>query len=260
MRFLLSAISVTLFAIPTFAQVNRATVMTEAPIMLLPDATRVPLRVAAVGTSLVVLDTRGDWLRVEFNDPQLGIRTGFVQAKFVRVQAAPPALAPVDLSVPQRPQTTTTPPATPRLTPAIGTAAAPGAAISFRNVDYSQVDGERERTRDARLVLDPSGRTITFADEDRGEAREVYARIPYDAITKIVYEQSAHRRYGAGVVVSPLLFFTKAKKHWLTIEFQNVGALPQGFVYAQLDKDNYRPILSALRAGTGRTIEEHIEE
>jgi hypothetical protein len=61
-------------------------------------------------------------------------------------------------------------------------------------------------------------------------------------------------------MVSPLLFFTKAKKHWLTIEFQNVATLPQGFVYAQLDKDNYRQILSALRAGIGRTIEEHIEE
>ncbi len=46
----------------------------------------------------------------------------------------------------------------------------------------------------------------------------------------------------------------------MTIEFQDVPEYPQGFVYARLDKDNYRRILIALSAGTGIEIEEHVEE
>jgi hypothetical protein len=140
-----------------------------------------------------------------------------------------------------------------------GSLAAQG-SLTFRKVDFYQQDGEKERERDARLVLDPVAKVLIFADQDKGEEKATYAKIPYANLTKIVYEQSAHRRYGAGVLVSPLLFFTKGKKHWLTIEFREVSDLPQGFVYARLDKDNYRQILSALRAGTGINVEEHIED
>jgi hypothetical protein len=140
-----------------------------------------------------------------------------------------------------------------------GSLAAQG-PLTFRKVDFYQQQGEDERERDARLVLDPVAKVLIFADEDKGEEKTAYAKIPYANLTKIVYEQSAHRRYGAGVLVSPLLFFTKGKKHWLTIEFKDVADLPQGFVYARLDKDNYRQILSALRAGTSLEVEEHIED
>lgn len=73
-----------------------AFVIADAPIMLLPDATRIPLRVAAKGTTLVIDSDKGEWLQVTFNDPQLGLRQGYIQAKFVQRES----LVPTDLSVP----------------------------------------------------------------------------------------------------------------------------------------------------------------
>jgi hypothetical protein len=73
-----------------------ASVATEAPIYLKPGA-EIPLRVAAVGTSLKVLKEEGDWAQVEFNDPQYGRRVGWIQVKLIRVFR--PELQPMDLSV-----------------------------------------------------------------------------------------------------------------------------------------------------------------
>jgi hypothetical protein len=80
------------------SRADRATVLENAPITLLPDASRVPLRVAAKGTSLVILTDEGDWIQVQFQDPQFGPRVGYIQKRFVRIQSA--ALQPLDLSVP----------------------------------------------------------------------------------------------------------------------------------------------------------------
>src|SRR5690348_14258459 len=67
------------------AREDRAIVLENAPIMLLPDATRTPLRVAAKGTSLVLLENDGEWLQVEFQDPQYGLRFGYIESRFVRI-------------------------------------------------------------------------------------------------------------------------------------------------------------------------------
>jgi hypothetical protein len=56
-----------------------------APIFALPDATRTPLRTMPAGTTFFVRDQKGDWVQIEFNDPQFGRRVGWVQRKFVRV-------------------------------------------------------------------------------------------------------------------------------------------------------------------------------
>jgi opacity protein-like surface antigen len=55
----------------------------EAPVFLLPDTTRTPLRVLPAGTSVSVLEESDGWLRVEFQDAQFGPRVGYVQSKFV---------------------------------------------------------------------------------------------------------------------------------------------------------------------------------
>lgn len=80
-----------------------AVVIADAPIMLLPDATRVPLRVAAKGTTLVIDRDGPEWIQVTFKDPQLGLRQGYIQAKFVQRENP---LAPQDLSVPGAKPTT----------------------------------------------------------------------------------------------------------------------------------------------------------
>lgn len=74
-----------------------AVVISDAPIMLLPDANRIPLRTAARGTSLEVVQDGPEWVQVRFNDPDLGVRQGYVQAKYVQRENP---LQPIDLSVP----------------------------------------------------------------------------------------------------------------------------------------------------------------
>ena len=58
----------------------------RTPVYLLPDATRTPLRELAKGTSVRVLERAGDWLRIEFPDPQFGPRVGYVLSRFVEVR------------------------------------------------------------------------------------------------------------------------------------------------------------------------------
>lgn len=58
----------------------------SAPVYLLPDPTRAPLRTLTAGTVVRLLSIKGDWTEVEFNDPQYGPRVGWVESKFVRRQ------------------------------------------------------------------------------------------------------------------------------------------------------------------------------
>ena len=84
-----------------------ATVIADAPIFVKIGMTT-PLRVAAAGTTLRVLSETGEWTQVQFQDPQYGLRTGWVSSKLIRQDQ--PALEPMDLSIPNAP----VPPASPR--------------------------------------------------------------------------------------------------------------------------------------------------
>jgi hypothetical protein len=64
-------------------------------------------------------------------------------------------------------------------------------------------------------------------------------------------------RWRSGFTVSVV---QQRKKHWLTIEFDDVADQLQGYVYARLDKKNYRRIMAALEAATGLEIEKILEE
>ena len=144
---------------------------------------------------------------------------------------------------------------------AVATTAAIGQQpLIFKKVDYYWIDGEDEKHEDARLVLDPATRTLTLSDEKRGADKRLYATIPYDNITRLTYEKSAHSRIKMGLLVSPLAFFMKGKKHWLTVEVEDLTSLPQGYVYARLDKNNFRQIIAALKGQTGLEVEEIIEQ
>jgi hypothetical protein len=81
---------------PSAAQDLSATVTVAAPIFVAPDVT-IPLRVAAPNTVLRVLKEEGDWVQVEFQDPQYGRRVGWVKATSLRIMR--PELQPMDLSI-----------------------------------------------------------------------------------------------------------------------------------------------------------------
>ena len=78
-----------------------AIVTTNAPIYATAQETPTPLRVAAVGTRLRVVSKDGDWAQVEYNDPQLGRRTGWVLLHYISLSSQD--LRPMDLSVPEAP-------------------------------------------------------------------------------------------------------------------------------------------------------------
>lgn len=60
-----------------------------APVFLLPDAARTPLRTLPAGTTVSILEAKGDWVRIEFNDIQYGRRVGYVQRRFVQMRQTP---------------------------------------------------------------------------------------------------------------------------------------------------------------------------
>jgi len=71
---------------PAAAGATTGTIVGTAPVYLLPDAQRIPLRQLAEGTTVRVLARDGDWVRVEFSDPQYGPRVGYVESRFIRIR------------------------------------------------------------------------------------------------------------------------------------------------------------------------------
>ena len=67
-------------------RLDSGVITAAAPVFLLPDATRTPLRTLAAGTSIRIMEEKGDWVRIEFRDNQYGARVGYVQRKFVQVR------------------------------------------------------------------------------------------------------------------------------------------------------------------------------
>ncbi len=112
----------------TTSGAGTAAIVTQtAPIFLAPDASRQPLRVAREGSRLRVIDQGNGWLTVQFQDPQFGLRTGYVESRYVRIEPSA-ALQPMDLSVSETPRAAAAPAVPPSPAPrareATGTAAA----------------------------------------------------------------------------------------------------------------------------------------
>ena len=70
---------------PAAAQDRLAVVTAAAPIYLVPDVRRIPLRTVEVREYLSIRKKEGEWLRVDFQDLQFGLRTGYIQTRFVNL-------------------------------------------------------------------------------------------------------------------------------------------------------------------------------
>jgi hypothetical protein len=88
-------------------------------------------------------------------------------------------------------------------------------------------------------------------------------RINPARVISLSYGQEAHRRVGEMValsvmMVSPLALFGllhKSKDHFIGIQFQGGDGKAAGLLL-EADKNNYRAILSALTAITGKPVED----
>ena len=111
---------------------------------------------------------------------------------------------------------------------------------------------------------------LRFEDEAiviRAKSGAVLKTIPYKSVNTAEYSYSKSRRWKSGTALAvafgafliPVffaipVFFMKGKKHWLTI-----GA-DKDFSVLRLDKNNYKRILPALAARTGKNVETVADE
>lgn len=138
-RFVWSLVGVLLFLTPCtlFLQGPPRGVLTQAAaVFLVPDAARTPLRTLPQGAVVRVMRVEGDWLQVEFDDPQLGRRVGFVRKEQVKPET-PPAVPEAVMAAP---------------------AAAPPAAVAPAVAPATVPAREVEKPRDVRAVsASPTG-------------------------------------------------------------------------------------------------------
>ena len=83
--------------------------------------------------------------------------------------------------------------------------------------------------------------------------------IPYKGIESLEFGQKAGRRVGVALAVSPLFLFSKKRKHFLSIRFQDEQGQSQGVVF-ELAKGIVRDTLSNFETRSGKQIEYESEE
>jgi hypothetical protein len=83
--------------------------------------------------------------------------------------------------------------------------------------------------------------------------------IPYDRVNDLEYGQKAGRRLGLALTISPWLLFSKKRKHFLTIGFQDENDKQQAAVF-EIGKDIVRTTLASMEARTGKKIDYQDDE
>lgn len=91
------------------------------------------------------------------------------------------------------------------------------------------------------------------------QSKDGNLKIPYDRVNDLEYGQKAGRRLGVAIAVTPLALFSKKRKHYLTIGYQDENDKQQAAVF-ELGKDVVRVTLASLEARTGRKIEYQDDE
>lgn len=128
-------------------------------------------------------------------------------------------------------------------------------AETFTNVKLMVNTGEKAEEQDAVLRFEEDAIAIY------GRGRTLLKRLPYAGIAGAEYSYAKSPRWKSGIgltiafgVFALPVFFMKGKKHWLTI------AAEKDFAVLRLDKNNYKLILPAFEARTGKRVESVAEE
>lgn len=109
--------------------------------------------------------------------------------------------------------------------------------------------GDKSKEQDVDLLVADDNQLII---RERGRQGTGVA-IPFDAITQLAYERSAHPRAKTAIFISPMFLMSSSKKHWLTIEYAKGDK--KDFVLLRLDKGEYQRALATIKAATGKEIE-----
>ena len=116
------------------------------------------------------------------------------------------------------------------------------------------------------------GTTKTIAENAEGpidltnEKRMTYIpknsamlEIPWDRVSQLEYGQKVARRWRSAILLSPIALFHKAKKHFVTVTYQDQDKVEQAVVL-EFDNDDIRMVLASLKARTLQTIVMQDEE
>ena len=120
------------------------------------------------------------------------------------------------------------------------------AQVSFDKVEIRSTFASASEGNTGHLSID--AKQIVFSKKKNGQ--QPYFSIPTTAVKDLFYSRVSGRRIGAAILVSPLLLFSKGRKHYMTLSF-NDGQSLVGAVEFKLDKGNYRPILRSVESSTG---------
>ena len=102
--------------------------------------------------------------------------------------------------------------------------------------------------------LDYSGSEDMVFRCSKGEIRVVFHKV-----NTLEYGQTVSRRYAAAVLVSPLLLLSKARKHFVTVGYEDADGRQQVVVF-RVEKGDIRSVLTGLEARTGRRVEYQDDE
>ena len=83
--------------------------------------------------------------------------------------------------------------------------------------------------------------------------------IPYASIKTLEYGQKAGRRVGVAIVITVWALFSKKRKHFLTIGFDDAAGKPQGVVL-EIAKGRAKTFIAILEARSGKKVEYESEE
>jgi hypothetical protein len=83
--------------------------------------------------------------------------------------------------------------------------------------------------------------------------------VPYDQVDDLEYGQKAGRRLGLAIVVNPLLFFSKKRKHFLTVGWKDAQDKQHAAGF-ELGKSVIRTTLATLEARTGKKVDYQDDE
>ena len=89
------------------------------------------------------------------------------------------------------------------------------------------------------------------------DSRDVEIR--WKAIKEVEYGQKVGRRVAMAILVSPVALFSKARRHYVTISWEDKSGTEQAAVL-EFDKNDIRSVLAIFKARTGKEIVMQDEE
>ena len=119
--------------------------------------------------------------------------------------------------------------------------------LTFKKVEIRTTFAGVEQGDKGKLVIEKQ--RIRFTKNKGVE----HFDIPTGTVSELFYSRVSGRRIGAAILVTPFLLFSKGRKHYLTVTF-NDGADLVGAIEFKMHKSNYRGVLRTAEQVTGLTM------